>query len=357
MRGTTRTIIVSSLLLTSAVLQAQSGVDRPKFAEDGSVSVPAFILPPSPFLSPEALNQQKLRARMPVAPPIGTLDVKTARQAIEAALGPQAQQARKRYPVTIEEQKIGGVPVRVITPEGKAFDRKKILINLHGGGFSMCADACSIIESAPVAALGGFKVVSVNYRQAPEAQHPAAIEDVASVYRELLKTHRPSQIGIFGCSAGGALTGQTAAWLPAHGLPQAGAIGIFGAGALITRGGDSRYFSGFADGTMPPPEAEAKSGDMTRGYFSKTDPHDPIASPALHPEILRRFPPALIITGTRAYDLSPAVVTNSALIKAGVRSTMIVGEGLGHCYIYDPNLPEAQDAQRAIANFFREMLH
>ena len=55
-------------------------------------------------------------------------------------------------------------------------------------------------------------------------------------------------------------------------------------------------------------------------------------------------------------DLSLAIVTNSALLKAGVRSTLIVGEGMGHCYIYSPNLPEAQDAYAAIIAHFRENL-
>ena len=80
-----------------------------------------------------------------------------------------------------------------------------------------------MLESAPIASVGGYKVVSVNYRMAPEATHPPRVEDVATVYRELLKTYEPKHVGIYGCSAGGALTAQTAAWLPAHDLPQAGA--------------------------------------------------------------------------------------------------------------------------------------
>lgn len=57
-----------------------------------------------------------------------------------------------------------------------------------------------------------------------------------------------------------------------------------------------------------------------------------------------------------AIDMSPAIYTNSQLLKAGVRSTLIVGEAMGHCYIYLPNLPEARDARDAIVAFFRENL-
>ena len=55
-------------------------------------------------------------------------------------------------------------------------------------------------------------------------------------------------------------------------------------------------------------------------------------------------------------DLSPAIVTNSALLKAGRRSTLIVGEAMGHCYIMSPELPEAQDAYAAIVAHFRDNL-
>ena len=119
----------------------------------------------------------------------------------------------------------------------------RVLINLHGGAFQTCWESCSMLESAPIASLSGYQVVSVNYRMAPEAAHPAAVEDVAKVYAELLKSHEAKHVGIYGCSAGGALTAQAAAWLPAHNLPQAGAIGIFGAGGVRFSAGDSAYFA------------------------------------------------------------------------------------------------------------------
>lgn len=55
-------------------------------------------------------------------------------------------------------------------------------------------------------------------------------------------------------------------------------------------------------------------------------------------------------------DLSPAIVTNSNLIKAGGNSILIVGESMGHYYIYTPQLPESQDAYAATINFFDKNL-
>jgi acetyl esterase/lipase len=72
--------------------------------------------------------------------------------------------------------------------------------------------------------------------------------------------------------------------------------------------------------------------------------------------VLAKFPPTLVITGTRAPDLSPAVFTHSQLVKAGIPGDLIVGEAMSHCYIYMSDLPEAQDAYQAIIRFFRTNL-
>lgn len=352
-----RHAVAAVALLAATSLSAQEAPTRPTFAPDGTVHVPAFDLPPSELSSPEARAAQAMRAKMPGGAPPLNLEIKQIRAGIEAQLAPQVAQMEKSYPVDIAEQAIAGVPTHVITPKGKPFDPDRVLINLHGGGFSMCAGACAMLESVPIASVGGYKVITVNYRMGPEAKHPAALQDVEAVYRELLKTYKPQHIGIYGCSAGGALTAQTAAWLPAHGLPEPGGIGIFGAGGVRFMTGDSSYISAYVSGAFPPPPRPGeKRPDMSQGYFDNADVKGPIISPALHPEAMAKFPPAIIITGSRAMDMSPAIVTNSALIKAGVPSELIVGEAMDHCYMYQSQLPEARDAYDAIAAFFRKNL-
>ena len=353
-----RTLILALAFAAGATsLTAQDKPAKPVFSADGTVQVPAFELPASEFSSPEARAAQASRAKMNAGAPPNDIPVDVMRRGLEMMLAPQVAEMRKLYAVDIVDQLIDGVPTRIVKPAGRPFDRKRLLINLHGGGFSMCADACALLESIPIAALGNFEVITINYRMGPEARHPAALEDVEKVYRRLLPHHKASSIGIYGCSAGGALTAQSAAWLPKKGLPQPGAIGIFGSGGVRFMRGDSAYIAGYIDGSFPPPAKPGEvRGDMTRGYFSAADQDDPIVSPAMHPEIAAKFPPTLLITGTRATDMSPAIVTNSALIKAGVPSTLIVGEGMGHCYIYQSNLPEARDAYQAIVDFFRANL-
>ena len=346
-------LLAAGAALASTASPAQDTPARPTFREDGSVAVPAFVLPPSELSSPEARAAQAARAKRPTSMPVVELPIDEQRKFLAAAFAPQLARMREVYPVDISEETVAGIPVRVVTPKGRKPDPRRVLINVHGGAFTTCWEVCSLLESVPVAALGGYKVVSVNYRMAPEHRHPAGAEDATAVYRELLKRYKPRSIGVFGCSAGGALTAQLASWIPAHGLPQVGAIGIFGAGAVRFESGDSAWVTAYIDGSFPPPDPKL---DMTRGYFTGADMSDAVISPARHPEVLAKFPPTLVITGTRAMDMSPAVFTNSALLKAGVKSTLIVGEAMGHCYVYSPDLPEARDAHQATVSFFRENL-
>lgn len=355
MRVKIKLVGVAVALGCAGIAIAEAPEWMPDFRDDGTVHVPAFELPPSDFISDEARTLQQSRATVTVpTSATASTDIAARRRGAEAFFGPQVVEMLKRYPAEIVEQKMAGVRTRVVTPIGVDVDPDRVLINLHGGGFNTCAEACGAMESIPVAALARMQVITVDYRQAPEHVFPAASEDVAAVYGELLKKHKPRQIGIYGCSAGGSLSAQVAAWLPAHGMPQVGAIGIFGAGGVRFGAGDSAYIAPHVDGSFPPPSARGK--EAIRSYFEGADMDSAMVSPALHPEVAAKFPPTLIITGTRAIDLSPAVVTNSKLVDAGVETQLIVGEGMGHCYIYQPQLPETQAAYRAIAKFFRTHL-
>jgi len=113
------------------------------------------------------------------------------------------------YQVDVEATTFGGVKVWAVTPKRLAPEKRdRLLICLHGGGFT--SDSGSLIESIPMAALTGTKVVSVLYRLAPQFPFPAAVEDSVAVYSAALKTHSPGKIAIYGTSAGAVLAAQTA---------------------------------------------------------------------------------------------------------------------------------------------------
>ena len=345
-----------------------AGGEQPPIDDNGTLHVPAFAVPLSRYMSDEAKRQFIEERRNPIGKdwdPDGP--IAKYRAQIDGFYRPVVERARALYPVRIEAQKIAGIPTQVVIPVAGIAPRnqQRVLINLHGGSFQVGAGLGGLAESIPVSALERIKVITVDYREAPEFQFPAASEDVAAVYRELLKHYSAQNIGIYGCSAGGILSAMATAWLQKAGQPTPGAIGIFSAGAFgsfsgapadpNTWGGDSRFFAPPLVGEAPPPvvgqPADAASGAMN--YIGNTNPTDPLVSPALSPTLLAKFPPTLLIAGTRAYDMSAAVQTQRELTKAGVEANLHLWDGMGHCFfVNNVDLPESKEAYAVITHFF-----
>jgi monoterpene epsilon-lactone hydrolase len=333
--------------------QDRAAVEPPKVVvqADGTVEVPAQAVPISSFLSPEARAYVTEHLKLMQDP-----EMTKPGNGVPPLLKPYVERDHALFSVNQKDQKLAGVHVYVYTPNDGIADGNKhrVLINLHGGGFSGCWPGCAELESIPVSALGKVEVISVDYREGPEYKFPAASEDVARVYQELLKTYKPKDIGIYGCSAGGMQTAMSMAWFQTHSLPTPGAIGILCASAGGVFGGDSSY-------TVPPlGEARVPSPippSTTRlGYFSGTDPKDPLIAPLNSPEILAKFPPTLIITGTRAFEFSAAVHTHTQLVKLGVDAQLHVWEGLFHGFFYNVDVPESKEAFNVIIEFFSRHL-
>lgn len=335
------------------------------------MAVPSFEIPMSRYLSEEG-RALTLAMRHSISRPAPvSASVAESRVMQDAAMASTLATMRKRYEVDIVEGRIAGVPVRTITPaRGVASgNRERVLINLHGGAFFRGANTEALLESIPVAAVADMKVISVDYRQGPEHRHPAGVVDAVAVYRDVLKTTKAEDVGIYGCSAGGALTAMVVAALIDASIPLPGAVGIFSAGAYGdfngdpmtkgTWGGDSRYVGAVLSSGSPLPVDGPPAGTIppfVRAYLSEVDVGAPTVSPAESPELLAMFPPTLVLTGTRAYDMSAAVETHRQLVRNGVDAALHVWDGLGHCFMFVPTLPESQEAYDVIARFFDSRL-
>ncbi len=247
---------------------------------------------------------------------------------------------------------IGGVRTDIITPmEMPDANRNCVLINLHGGGFN--SDSGSLIEGIPIANLAKMKVVSVYYRLAPENPFPAAVEDVVAVYQELLKEHKPQNIGIFGTSAGAILTAEVAVKLKQSGIPLPAALGMFSTLADFSRPGDSQNLftlNGFPGNLSPTPAGKRLSDE----YAPNTDPRDPVLSP-LYAD-LHGMPPSLLVTSTRDILLSNTTIFHRALLRAGNDAQLVVYEALPHAFWYHFDLPETQESLELMAKFFDQKL-
>jgi acetyl esterase/lipase len=234
----------------------------------------------------------------------------------------------------------------IITPLSTAVGNR-VLINLHGGGFN--ADSGSLIEGIPIANLAKIKVVSVYYRLAPENPFPAAVDDVVAVYKELLKTYKPHNIGIYGTSAGAILTAEAAVRLKQLGLPLPAALGIYSGLGDFSRPGDSRQMFALngLPGRLEPVDPNHLPDDH---YVGKTDRKDPVLSPIFAD--LRGMPPSLLVTSTRDLLLSDTATLHRALLHAGDDAQLVVFEALPHAFWYHFNLPETAEALQIMANFF-----
>ena len=346
-------IVAIVMTLFASKVKAQPNVA--KIDVDGTVTVPSYKLPPSVYMSAEAKKGLPREATdgdyWSEMLTNGTAPAQ--RRAGGANNAAWLKHIKDLYPANTEEVTIAGVHGYRVTPASGVpkQHRRKILINLSGGGFAM-ANAASggLNESIPVAALARMEVVTLDYRQAPEAHFPAASEDVAAVYRELLKTHRPKDIGIFGCSAGGLLTAQSLAWFDKQKLPMPAAAGIFCASADARWAGDSWFWQKPLSGFATPPSLDE------RFYYGDHDLADPLMSPMESLPLLSRFPPTLFITGSRAGELSSAINTHRLLTKMGVSADLHVWDGMGHGFFGNVDLPESKEAFDVMARFFQRHL-
>jgi acetyl esterase/lipase len=251
------------------------------------------------------------------------------------------------YDAVVTPQETGGVHTEVFTPKDGIAPKNndRVLINVHGGHFKMGARTISHLESIPIASVGKIKVISIDYRMAPEYAFPAASEDVAAVYRELLKTYNPKNIGLYGCSAGSLLTAESIAWFQKEGLPLPAAVGMFGGAASYYQEGDSARLSSAMGGfPLEPPQVHP--------YFKGTDAKDPLAFPIYSRQIMSKFPPSLLIATIRDIGESAVVYTHSQLVKLGVEADLHVWEGLDHCFFGGTDLPESRDVYDVIVKFF-----
>jgi epsilon-lactone hydrolase len=334
-------ILISALAIL--VSCSRPVADSAIFYPDGAAHVTRVIPMPS-TISPEAQKWLDSLAHQKYAPQTLT----ERRLSTDKWRADDSAEARKLFPVNVEEKMIGGVRTDVITPlETPEANRACVLINLHGGGFN--SDSGSLIEGVPIANLAKMKVVSVYYRLAPENPFPAAVDDVVAVYTELLKDHKPHNIGIFGTSAGGILTAEVAVKLKQAGLPLPAALGLFTMLGDFSQPADSMNLftlNGFP-GILEP---QTTGKPLSEEYAPGTNPRDPVLSPIYAD--LHGMPPTLLVTSTRDLLLSNTSLFHRALLRAGNDSQLVVFEALPHAFWYHFQFPETHEALELMAKFF-----
>ena len=302
---------------------------------------PAAVMPPPPDTLSEQARTALVAMAAGIPADLANIDIaimRTFAEQIQLGLG---EEQRKAHPVNIADDVIAGVPVRRITRASGEIDRRRVLMNLHGGGF--CVDAGAITENVPIAAISGIEVVAVRYRLAPEHPYPAAVDDALAVYKALLTDHDPRDIGVYGTSAGAVLGPQLMMRLKAEGLPLPGALGVFsGEGDLAGVADSLRVFARSVEADLL---IRAK-----HDYVGTADPHDPLVSPIRGD--LTGFPRTLCVSSGRDVLLSGTVNLSRALTDAGVACELVIYDALPHAFWANILAPESDDAFARMSRFF-----
>ncbi len=303
---------------------------------------------------PESLSRQArywLSTAVPDAGPLESLEHR--RSSTDAGSVAGRDQWLAIYPAKLTEDKIAGVPVRIVVPDGlPEANQDKVLLNLHGGGFN--SDSGSYTETIPIAGMAKIKCVAVLYRLAPEFPFPAALDDSIAVYKELLKTYKPDHIVIYGTSAGAILTAEVAVKLKLLGLPMPAALGIFSGMGDFARTGDSQalYALRGLSGHLDLPD-DSKPHDEE--YVGKLDPKDPILSPIYAD--LHGMPPTLFVTSGRDLLLSGTINLHRKFLTSGDDARLIVYDALPPRLLVLHQAPfEALEANHLMADFLAKEL-
>jgi epsilon-lactone hydrolase len=247
--------------------------------------------------------------------------------------------------VRITNSLLNGVPGEWVESPSSA---EEVLLYLHGGGYF----ACSAETHRPITAffaMHGFRVFAPNYRLAPENPFPAAVEDAAAVYRELLSGDRSRQgIVVAGDSAGGALALSLMLALRAAGSPLPAAAALFSPWTDLAATGESvrtnaRRCAIFHGPAIAP---------TARLYLAAADPRDPLASP-LYAD-LSGLPPLLVHVGANETlrDDSTRLAEKARAASVGVE--LKVWPVVPHVWQLAPDkIPEARQSLRESAEFLR----
>lgn len=226
-----------------------------------------------------------------------------------------------------------------------------LVVYLHGGGYALGSPEVAVPITERLAA--HVEVLSLDYRLAPEAPHPAAMEDTLAVIEALIagpEANRPLILG--GDSAGANLALSAALALTRRsGVdtdPAARLVGLI----LLSPHLDHRPRDR-SGGEDPRHDVDDEAAAwLSAAYRGDRSAEDPAVSPLLADrDELGSLPPAFIQVGTLDSAFDDAVRFARAARAAGCRTTLDVWEGLWHTWHYHRDLPEADEALREAAQF------
>jgi epsilon-lactone hydrolase len=240
--------------------------------------------------------------------------------------------------VTVTAAVLGGVPTAEITIDG--IEPRHVVLYFHGGVYVL-GDA---FQAAGLASQIGrrtnAKVISVDYRLAPEHPYPAAVDDALAAYEALLANGTdPADIVFAGESAGGGLAVATLVNARDHGLPLPAAAFVMSPYADLTLAGTTMRTKHEVDPLLSPENLLPRITDYTAGHDAASGLISPIFAD------LSGLPPLFIQAGTHEVLLDDAVRLAGQAATADVEVILDITPGVPHVFqAYHAILEEAAAA-------------
>jgi acetyl esterase/lipase len=252
--------------------------------------------------------------------------------------------------VTVTAAALGGVPTAEITVDG--VEPRHVVLYFHGGVYVMGDAFLAADLASQVGRRTRAKVISVDYRLAPEYPYPAAVDDALAAYEALLDNGAaPSDVVFAGESAGGGLAIATLVNARDHQLPQPAAAFVMSPYADLTLAGTTLETKGQADPLLSREALQARVADYTAGQDAALGLISPIFAD------LSGLPPLIIQAGTHEVLLDDALRLAQRAATADVAVTLDVTPGVPHVFqAYYQILDEAAAALDRAGQFLSAQL-
>ena len=240
--------------------------------------------------------------------------------------------------VTVTAAVLGGVPTAEITIDG--IEPRHVVLYFHGGVYVLGDAFQAAGLASQVARRTRAKVISVDYRLAPEHPYPAAVDDALAAYEALLQNGiAPSDIAFAGESAGGGLAVATLVNARDHGLPLPAAAFVMSPYADLTLAGTTMETKREADVLMSREALQSRVTDYTSGQDAALGLISPIFAD------LSGLPSLIIQAGTHEVLLDDAVRLARQAATADVEVTLDMTPRVPHVFqTFYPILDEAAAA-------------
>jgi monoterpene epsilon-lactone hydrolase len=227
--------------------------------------------------------------------------------------------------VTVTAAPLGGVPTAEITVDG--IESRHVVLYFHGGVYVVSDAFLSAGLASEVGRRTQAKVISVDYRLAPEHPYPAAVDDALAAYGALLHDGvAPSDIAFAGDSAGGGLAIATLVNARDHGLPLPAAAYVMSPYADLTLSGTTIDTKHEVDPLLSREALQARVLDYTSGQDAALGLISPIFAD------LSGLPPLIIQAGSHEVLLDDAVRLARQAATADVEVTLDITPQVPHVF-------------------------